>query len=65
VSLAVGYRIRRGTEIVKKAALQTTVHTTTYLKTTAPGDREALIDTDVSAASTSLLRAVLQGTQLN
>jgi len=65
VSLTVGYRIRRGTEIVKKAALQTTVHTTTYLKATAPADREALIDADVSAASTSLLRAVLQGTQLN
>jgi hypothetical protein len=60
ISLAVGYRLRRGDEVVKKAALQTTVHSSAYLNSIAPKDRDTLIDDDVEAAAAPLFRALSQ-----
>lgn len=60
LTLLVGYVIRRDQQAVQKAALQTTVHSSAYFRSIAPGDRDALIDADLTSAATALLKTVLQ-----
>lgn len=60
IALLMGYRIRRGQEVVQRSALQTTVHSSAYPRSVAPADRDALIDADLTSASASLLKGALE-----